>query len=88
MFMTILLSHTEETPLSDVESKLNIDILKKAFDADCFNKVEMHLPKFKIEKSYEVIYYFNIDFIYLVFLFRILFILVYFSLIFFVNLFQ
>ena len=66
MFMTILLPHTEETPLNDVESKLDFDILKKAFDADSFNKVEIHLPKFKIEKSYEVIYYFNIDFIYLI----------------------
>ena len=52
--MTILLPHTDKIPLSDVENKLNLGILKKTFDEECLKNVEIHLPKFSIDKSYEV----------------------------------
>ena len=54
MFMTILLPHTDKIPLSDVGNKLNLGILKKMFDEECLKNVEFHLPKFSIDKSYEV----------------------------------
>ena len=63
LFMTIILPKQIETfeadeikfiKLSDLGNKLDLSLLKKAFNRECLTEVEIHLPKFKIEYESEV----------------------------------
>ena len=53
MFMTIILPKSN-IKLSEIESKLDLLVLKRAFEIDCLKKVKIHLPKFQIEYECEV----------------------------------
>lgn len=56
--MTIILPH-ENVKLEDVEKKLNGDVLRDLLEIDgSFVKVNLHIPKFKLEYNQEVYRYF------------------------------
>ena len=53
IYMSIVLPKPN-IKLSEVESRLDFLILKKAFEVDCLKKVEIHLPKFNIGNASSV----------------------------------